>query len=75
MDIIHAEMKATVVKSVGGALVAGGSYAVADATFTMEEAQAYAALTATICTALYFIGQFAYTMWKWRSEYKKRKHK
>ncbi len=73
--MLQAEMKVTAIKAAGGVVAGGGGYVVGIEkaqhwAITIEQAQAYGALTATLCMALYFFLQAAYTVWKWNRERK-----
>lgn len=75
--MLKQEINSTSAKLAGGAVTYAGSYTAVEKTLDVEKtidvayASDIAAMVAAILTAIYFIAQIGYTIWKWRQEIKK----
>ena len=69
--MLKQEINSTSAKLAGGAVTYAGSYTAVEKTVDVAYASDIAAMVAAILTAIYFIAQIGYTIWKWRREIKK----
>jgi len=63
----------TALKTAGGVITYGSSYAIVHTALTVKDVSEIATLVATCITALYFLAQFLYTLWKWHKDVKQAK--